>query len=108
MTRCSRLQLGAIGLSLLCAVPVAAQIDGGSLKSSSRNAPKYESSRSTESRMGFTGPESSARPGVFFFDKAVDAFEKEQFAFAVEMYQVAASWAYKPAEYNLSVMYAKG
>lgn len=106
--RCIRASLGIVGLAFLLTDPAVAQIDGSSLKSSSRSAPRYESGRSTGSRMGFTGPESSARPGVFFFDKAVDAFEKEQYAFAIEMYQVAASWAYKPAEYNLSVMYAKG
>ena len=27
---------------------------------------------------------------------------------AIDMYQVAASWAYKPAAYNLAVMYARG
>ena len=108
MTKFTRGSVVIVCLLFVFSGAAVAQIDGSSLKSSSRSVPSYESGRSTGSRMGFTGPESSARPGVFFFEKAVDAFEKEQYVFAIEMYQVAASWAYKPAEYNLSVMYAKG
>ena len=95
-------------LAFLIAVPAAAQIDAGSLKSSSRYSSSYESGRSTGKRMGFTGPEGSGRPGIFFFKKAVKAYDKDQYAFAVDMYEVAASWAYKPAQYNLSVMYSRG
>ena len=86
-----------------------AQLDGSSLRSSSsRNSASYESGRSTGSRMGFTGPEGSGRPGVFFFKKGVQAFEKDQTAFAINMYEVSAAWAYKPAQYNLSVIYSRG
>ncbi len=56
----------------------------------------------------FTSAEDSARPGEYFFGLAVHAFGKKDYAFAVRMYGVAASWAYKPAEYNLGVMYALG
>jgi hypothetical protein len=92
----------------MIAEPAIAQMDVSSLKASARSAASYESGRSTGSRMGFTGPESSARPGVYFFEKAVKAFENDQYAFAKEMYEVSASWAYKPAQYNLSVMYSRG
>jgi hypothetical protein len=53
-------------------------------------------------------PEADARPGEYYFMVAVHAFRKNDFAFAVQMYEVAASWAFKPAEYNLAVMYARG
>lgn len=95
-------------LALLITVPAAAQVDVGSLSSSSRHSSSYESGRSTGDRMGFTGPEGSGRPGIFFFKKAVKAFDKDQYAFAIDMYKVSASWAYKPAQYNLSVMYSRG
>lgn len=49
-----------------------------------------------------------ALPGPYFFALGVRAFNKNQYRFAAEMYRVAASWAYKPAEYNLGVMYFRG
>ncbi len=30
------------------------------------------------------------------------------FRYAVDRYQVAASWGYKPAQYNLGIIYFKG
>jgi hypothetical protein len=56
----------------------------------------------------FSSAEDSARPGEYFFGLGAQAFRKKDYPFAVHMYQVAASWAYKPAEYNLGVMYALG
>jgi hypothetical protein len=56
----------------------------------------------------FTAPEDSARPGESFFNRAVTALSKEDYGFAVNMYRVSASWAYKPAQYNLGVMYFNG
>jgi hypothetical protein len=53
-------------------------------------------------------PEADARPGEYYFLLAVHAFRKNDFAFAIQMYEVAASWAFKPAEYNLGVMYSRG
>jgi len=53
-------------------------------------------------------PEADARPGEYYFMVAVHAFRKNDFAFAIQMYEVAASWAFKPAEYNLGVMYSRG
>ncbi len=95
-------------LAILIATPAVAQIDSSTLKSSPRTSASYESGRSTGNRMGFSGPEGSGRPGIFFFKKGVKAFDKDQYAFAIDMYEVAASWAYKPAQYNLSVMYSRG
>ena len=57
---------------------------------------------------GFNTPEADARPGEYYFLLAVHAYRKNDFAFAVQMYEVAAAWAYKPAEYNLAIMYARG
>ena len=53
-------------------------------------------------------PESDARPGEYYFLEAARAFHKKEYVFAIQMYEVAASWAFKPAEYNLGVMYARG
>jgi hypothetical protein len=57
---------------------------------------------------GFNTPEADARPGEYYFLLATNAFRKNDFAFAIQMYQVAASWAFKPAEYNLAIMYSRG
>ena len=57
---------------------------------------------------GFNTPEADARPGQYYFLLAAHAFRKGDFAFAIQMYEVAASWAFKPAEYNLAIMYARG
>ena len=57
---------------------------------------------------GFNTPEADARPGEYYFLLAVHAYRKNDFTFAIQMYEVAAAWAYKPAEYNLAIMYARG
>jgi Sel1 repeat len=80
------------------------------VQGSNHVAPIYDSSnnanRMTSTRA--TSAEDSARPGEYFFGLGVNALKKKDYAFAVHMYRVAASWAYKPAEYNLAVMYALG
>ncbi|MEP6485456.1 MAG: sel1 repeat family protein [Rudaea sp.] len=50
----------------------------------------------------------SATPGEYFFQRGVAAIKANDYRHAVEMYKVAASWAYKPAEFNLGVIFAKG
>src|SRR5262249_33121114 len=63
----------------------------------------------TEQRLrGISSAESDARPGEYYFMLGAHAFRNHDYAHAVGMYQVSASWAYKPAEYNLGVMYARG
>jgi TPR repeat protein len=52
-------------------------------------------------------PEADARPGEYYFLRGARAFQKKDYEFAIQMYEVAASWAFKPAEYNLAVMYAR-
>lgn len=74
------------------------------------DAPNYNSRDTTErpARWGFGTPEEDGRPGQYFYYRAVDAVKHGQFKFAIDMYETSASWAYKPAQYNLAVMYAKG
>ena len=78
--------------------------------SASNVAPVFDSAdnanRMTATRSG--SPEDSARPGEYYFGLGAGAVKHGNYAFAIDMYQVAASWAYKPAEYNLAVMYARG
>lgn len=73
-------------------------------------APDYGSAAAAGamSNGNFNTPESDGRPGVKFFTLGVQAFRKGEYRHAIDMYKVAASWAYKPAEYNLAVMYFKG
>jgi hypothetical protein len=99
---------------------VHAQIDGAFIQKAaperaasavSNDIPDYESDYAAASRLqnkiGST-PEADARPGEYYFLLGADAYRKRNYAFAIQMYQVAASWAYKPAEYNLGVIYARG
>lgn len=73
-------------------------------------APDYDSGvvAGAMSDHNFNTPASDGRPGLKFFNFGAQAFRKGDYAHAVAMYKVAASWAYKPAEYNLAVMYYKG
>lgn len=89
--------------------PLLAQEDVDSSQSPSAQEPaEYASSVSGDEPVRQYEPASSARPGVTMFKKGVEAFKKKQYTFAREMYEVSASWAYKPAQYNLAVMYARG
>lgn len=56
----------------------------------------------------FNTPDSDGRPGVQFYAQGMYAFHQRDYRHAVQQLQVAASWAYKPAEYNLGVMYFQG
>lgn len=73
-------------------------------------APDYDSGAAAGamSDSHFNTPESDGRPGEKFFTLGVQAFKKGDYRHAIDMYKVAASWAYKPAEYNLAIMYFKG
>lgn len=99
---------------LLLAMPCAGMAQTGSASSpvapAAPEAPIYDSAHNFNrmTKHQFTSVEDDARPGEHFFAVAVRAFQKKEYRFAVEMYKVSASWAYKPAEYNLGVMYARG
>jgi len=75
------------------------------------NAASYDSSYQSGMRLRGSEestPEADARPGEYYFKVGARAFQKNDAKFAIQMYEVAASWAYKPAAYNLGVMYARG
>jgi Sel1 repeat-containing protein len=57
---------------------------------------------------GGNSPEDDARPGEYYFMRGVEAVRAKDFDHAVKMYEAAASWGYKNAQYNLAVMYARG
>jgi len=67
--------------------------------------PMYTRSRPNDRVIG---PGDNARPGETFFAKGVTAVRKNDYTHAIEMYKVSASWAYKPAQYNLGVIYSTG
>lgn len=80
------------------------------LSSAAADAPDYNSVDTTEkpAQWTFGTPEMDARPGLYYFYRGVEAVDRGDDAFAIDMYRTSASWAYKPAEYNLAIMYAKG
>jgi hypothetical protein len=85
-------------------------ISSGGSTSATEAAP-YDSEYAAAARemgSGQNTPEADARPGEYYFLLAVHAFRKNDFTFAIQMYEVAAAWAFKPAEYNLAIMYARG
>jgi Sel1 repeat len=57
---------------------------------------------------GGNSPEADARPGEYYFLRGVEAVRASDFEHALKMYEAAASWGYKNAQYNLAVMYARG
>lgn len=101
--------LVAASLAVFCALipPALAQTDSAD---HAKAAPDYDSGVASwgMSDANFNTPESDGRPGVYFFNLGARAFRKGDYQHAINMYQVAASWAYKPAEYNLGVMFYKG
>ena len=97
---------GVVGLAL--ALPAQAQMQvvvPGQIAS-----PDYgsDSSVGSLSNRNFNTPESDGRPGEYYFELGAQAFRKRDYRHAIDMYKVAASWAYKTAEYNLAIMYFKG
>src|SRR6185295_18319921 len=98
------LMAGAIALP---SASVHAQMDGAFIqkaaperaKPADNNViPDYESDYAAASRLsnkvGNT-PEADGRPGEYYFVLGADAYRKRNYPFAIQMYQVSASWAYK-------------
>jgi hypothetical protein len=99
------------GATAMGATTASAATDGLFIATPPQNdAPSYESNYGAEARLRGVGtsPEADARPGEYYFVLGAHAYRTRDYAHAIEMYQVAASWAFKPAEYNLGVMYARG
>ena len=93
---------GMIGISRVAAT---ADVDAAIAPSYDSN---YTAAVNNDARRAGNTPEDDARPGVYFFNLGANAFMHDDYAHAIDMYRVAASWAYKPAEYNLAVIYARG
>ena len=72
--------------------------------------PRYDSRHNVErpASSRYATPEDKGRPGEKFYFDAVRAIAGKDYSFAINMYEVSASWAYKPAQYNLGVIYLKG
>jgi TPR repeat protein len=71
-------------------------------------APVAGSDHSEDNSRSFNQPTDDGRPGEYYFALGVQAVKKGDYEHALAMYKVSASWAYKPAEYNLGVMYLSG
>lgn len=56
----------------------------------------------------YNTPAADGRPGMKFFAYGVAAYRRGDYRHAIYMYKVAASWAYKPAEYDLGLIYFNG
>jgi len=101
--------LGSFSVAV-CAQDTPAQSSQNNSVPAADVAPVYDSKanagRSTASRS--SSPEDDGRPGEYYFGVAANALQHKNYRLALDMYKVAASWAYKPAEYNLGVMYLRG
>lgn len=101
-------------LALAVCLPAVAQIaaqsrSGPAAADNTVPTADYNSSNAgVVASSNFATPESDGRPGIYYFDLGVRAYRKHDYPHAIEMYKVAASWAYKPAEYNLGLMYFRG
>jgi hypothetical protein len=56
----------------------------------------------------YSTPRDSAVPGEYFFNLGVDEIKRKDYRYAITLYKIAATWAYKPAQYNLGVIFVKG
>ncbi len=95
-----------IAVSMLC-IAACAAADRLANAAAADPLPEYRPGLKAPNQR-FTAPEDSARPGETFFYKAASAIARQDFGFALGMYRVSASWAFKPAQYNLGVMYFNG
>ena len=56
----------------------------------------------------FNTPQDDGRPGEYFFYLGALANQRHDYSHAIAMYEISAAWAYKPAQYNLGVLYLNG
>jgi TPR repeat protein len=100
-----------LGLGAIC-LPAFAQNGTKPIASQGNTigAPDYNSpgTDALPPLTNFNSPVADGRPGQYYFELGSLAFHDKDYSHAVNMYQVAASWAYKPAEYNLGLMYFRG
>lgn len=102
--------LGLLAGATAVALPARAATQLNFAGSYSMRPPSHDSEDNTDRPANETWgtPEDAARPGKKFFYTGAYAYRDGDFTYAVDMYKVAASWGYKPAQYNLAVMYLKG
>jgi hypothetical protein len=99
----------SLSLSFLAAVPAFALVLALPGGASAQSAHPFGSDDQPGPPTGnYNTPEADGRPGEYYFQLGVNAFYKKDYAHAIEMYKVAASWAYKPAEFNLGLIYFQG
>lgn len=110
MARGFSVSLLAGALALAPSIPTLAQIGAAPLASGAMAGPDYDSGIQAGplSDSNFNTPEADGRPGVYYFELGSKAFRDKDYRHAVDMFKVAASWAYKPAEYDLALMYFRG
>ncbi|MGH8184470.1 MAG: tetratricopeptide repeat protein, partial [Rhodanobacteraceae bacterium] len=91
-SRAVSLVAGLATLGLVFAATASAQTTAS--HAATVTAPDYGSGASAGalSDSNFNTPESDGRPGVKFFTYGVQAFRKGDYAHAIDMYKVAASW----------------
>ena len=77
-------------------------------KAQDNTEPVVINTRAGLSDGNFNTPEAGGRPGAKYLTIGLWAAQKGDHVHAAAMHKVAASWAYKPAEYNLGVMYFNG
>ncbi|WHZ19406.1 MAG: hypothetical protein OJF55_001555 [Rhodanobacteraceae bacterium] len=96
---------GVIGVAMASSAQAQTTMAPGEIP-----APEYGSCVTTcaLSNGNFNTPESDGRPGVKFYYDGMTAYQHKDYEHAAYMLKVAASWAYKPAEYNLGIMYFRG
>lgn len=121
MARNFSVSLLAVALGLALSAAAAAQAGNAPVPATGATATVGSASRTTSLPPAYdtpdqpgppTGnyntPEADGRPGEYYFQLGVNAFYSKDYAHAIEMYKVAASWAYKPAEFNLGLIYFQG
>lgn len=108
--RSNRIVLSAGAAWLVCAASSCALAQAPAQPLSVAAMPNYGSGVAAGplSDSNFNTPESDGRPGVKFFVLAARALKHHDYLHAIDMFKVSASWAYKPAEYNLGLMYFNG
>jgi hypothetical protein len=101
---------GLLAAAMAALSPVHAATQLNFAGSYSMQPPSHDSEDNTNRPADETWgtPEDAGRPGKKFFYTGAYAYRNGDFKYAVDMYEVASSWGYKPAQYNLAVMYLKG
>jgi hypothetical protein len=101
---------GLLAAAMAALSPVHAATQLNFAGSYSMRPPSYDSEDNTNrpADQAWGTPEDAARPGKKFFLTGAYAYRNGDFKYAVDMYEVASSWGYKAAQYNLAVMYLKG